>query len=419
MNLEKLFKALWFQVIVGIILGILVGYFFPTIGTKLEPLGQGFISLIKMLITPIIFGTLVVGIVGMGDLKKIGKIGIKSLIYFEVMTTFALIIGVIAAELIQPGKGLNAGVTKLNPLHIQSSNTTLTATSFILNIIPSTIFSGFVTGNILQVLLVSILFSIGLLKLKESGNIVLNLIDKVTKVFYEIVKIVTYFAPIGAFGAIGFTVGTYGIGTTEKLFSLIFTVYSTSIVFIIIGLGIIAKICGFNIFKLIIYIKNELILGLGTNSSEVVLPKIMKRLEEIGCDKSVVGFVIPTGYSFNLDGTCIYLTIATIFILQAFNIHMPIEQMLVIFSVLLITSKGAAAVSGGGFVVLSATLSIFNQIPIEALSLIFSVDLIISEARTITNIMGNTVGTIAMAKWENLLDKNKLKNELNRKNTNS
>jgi aerobic C4-dicarboxylate transport protein len=242
--------------------------------------------------------------------------------------------------------------------------------------------------------------------------VVLNLIDKVTNVFYEMIRIVTYLAPIGAFGAIGFTIGTYGIEITGKLFSLILTVYSTSILFIIIGLGIVAKICGFNIFKFIIYIKDEILLVLGTSSSEVVLPMIMKKLENIGCEKSVVGFVIPTGYSFNLDGTSIYLTIAIMFILQAFNIHMSLSQMLIMFGVLLLTSKGGAAVTGGGFIILSATISMFNQIPIEALTLMLGVDRILSESRSITNLIGNCVGTVVIAKWENLLDKNKLKKEL-------
>ncbi|MDR3223106.1 MAG: C4-dicarboxylate transporter DctA [Methanobrevibacter sp.] len=411
-NIGNFLKNLYIQVIIGIILGILVGYFYPKIGVGLEPLGKGFINLIKMLITPIIFGTLVTGIVGINDLKKVGRLGIKSLLYFEIMTTIALIIGLIVVEIIQPGQGIHINSSELSvPI---SSNNSINGADFLLHIIPNTVFSGFVDGDILQVLLVSILFSVGLLKLKESGKIVLNIIDKITNVFYEMVRIVTYLAPIGAFGAMGFTIGNHGIESLQNLLTLILSVYSTCGVFILIGLGIVAKISGFNIIKFLLYIKDEIILVLATSSSEVALPKIMKKLEKLGCEKSVVGFVIPTGYSFNLDGTCIYLIIASMFIFQAYNINISLYEKLLIFAILLLTSKGAAAVVGGGFIVLSATLSTFSQIPPEALTLILGVDRILSEVRATTNLIGNSVGTVVIAKWENLLDKKRFKEELSK-----
>jgi aerobic C4-dicarboxylate transport protein len=412
-KIPNFFKKLYIQVIIGMILGILIGHFYPKIGVSLEPLSKGFISLIKMLITPIIFGTLVTGIVGLKDLKKVGKLGIKSLIYFEIMSTIALIIGMVVGELVRPGNGIHFNLNELSS--VPTSSTKVNSVDFLLHIIPNTVFSGFVNGDILQVLLVSILFSVGLLKLKESGEIVLNLIDEITKVFYEMVRIVTYFAPIGAFGAMGFTIGSYGIETISNLFTLIVSVYSTCIVFVLIGLGMVAEMCGFNIVKLIRYIKDELLLVLATSSSEVVFPKIMKKMERIGCEKSVVGFVVPTGYGFNLDGTSIYLTMATLFIFQAFNIDMSLQDKLLILFILMITSKGAAAVTGGGFIILSATLSTFNQIPVEALALLLGVDRILSEVRAITNLVGNSVATIVIAKWENLLDNKKFHEELNKK----
>ncbi|MDR3291172.1 MAG: C4-dicarboxylate transporter DctA [Methanobrevibacter sp.] len=412
LKIPNFLKNLYVQVIIGMILGILVGYFYPNIGISLEPLGKGFINLIKMLITPIIFGTLVTGIVGVRDFKKIGKLGIKALVYFEIMSTIALLIGIIVAEVIQPGHGINFNFNVISPT--SNTNNSINGVDFLLHIIPNTVFSGFVNGDILQVLLVSILFSVGLIKLKESGEVVLNVIDKVTKVFYEMVRMVTYLAPIGAFGAMGFTIGNHGIEALQNLLTLILSVYSTCGVFVLIGLGIVAKISGFNIIKFLIYIKDEILLVLATSSSEVVLPKIMEKLEKLGCEKSVVGFVVPTGYSFNLDGTCIYLTIATMFIFQAFNINISLNDKLLIFLILLITSKGAAAVTGGGFIVLSATLSEFHQIPIESLTLILGVDRILSEVRAITNLIGNSVGTVVIAKWENLLDKERFEKELNK-----
>ncbi|MDR1819745.1 MAG: C4-dicarboxylate transporter DctA [Methanobrevibacter sp.] len=411
-KIPNFFKNLYIQVIIGMILGILVGNFYPKIGVSLEPLSKGFINLIKMLITPIIFGTLVTGIVGLNDLKKAGKLGIKALIYFEIMSTIALIIGMVVGELVRPGNGLDFNLNELSSVPTSSNN--INSVDFLLHIIPNTVFSGFVNGDILQVLLVSILFSVGLLKLKGSGNIVLNVIDKTTKVFYEIVRTVTYFAPIGAFGAMGFTIGSHGIEAISNLFTLVVSVYSTCIVFVLIGLGIVAKMCGFNIVKLIIYIKDEVLLVLATSSSEVALPNVMEKMERIGCEKSVVGFVVPTGYSFNLDGTSVYLTMATLFIFQAFNIDMSLQDKLLILFILMLTSKGAAAVTGGGFIVLSATLSTFNQIPIEALTLLLGVDRILSEVRAITNLIGNSVATIVIAKWENLLDKKKFNEELNK-----
>jgi len=409
-KIPNFFKKLYIQVIIGMILGILIGHFYPKIGVSLEPLSKGFISLIKMLITPIIFGTLVTGIVGLKDLKKVGKLGIKSLIYFEIMSTIALIIGMVVGELVRPGNGIHFNLNELSS--VPTSSTNVNRVDFLLHIIPNTVFSGFVNGDILQVLLVSILFSVGLLKLKESGEIV-KLIDEITKVFYEMVRIVTYFAPIGAFGAMGFTIGSYGIETISNLFTLIVSVYSTCIVFVLIGLGMVAKMCGFNIMKLVRYIQDELLLVFATGSSEVVLPKIMEKMERIGCEKSVVGFVVPTGYSFNLDGTSIYLTMATLFIFQAFNIDMSLQDKLLILFILMLTSKGAA-VTGGGFIILSATLSTFNQIPVEALALLLGVDRVLSEVRAITNLVGNSVATVVIAKWENLLNKKKFNGELNK-----
>jgi aerobic C4-dicarboxylate transport protein len=398
-------------VLTAIAIGILLGHFYPAIGEQMKPLGDGFVKLIKMLIAPIIFCTVVHGIAGMDDLKKVGRVGLKALIYFEAVTTLALIVGLIIVNLLQPGGGMNVDAHNLDTKSIQVYTTKAgqqSTVDFFLHVIPNTVVGAFAEGEILQVLFFAILFAFALFMLGERGKPVLSFIDIVSHTMFGIVGIVMRVAPIGAFGAMAFTIGKYGIGTLVSLAHLMAAFYATCLIFILVVLGSIAHFTGFSILKFIRYIKEELLIVLGTSSSESVLPRMISKLENLGCKESVVGLVIPTGYSFNLDGTCIYLTMAAIFLAQATNTELTLWHQLGIIAVLLLTSKGAAGVTGSGFIVLAATLSSVGTIPVASIALILGVDRFMSEARALTNLIGNGVATVVVAKWENALDEKRM-----------
>lgn len=404
---KKFYQVLYFQVLFAILVGVLLGYFYPQIGAKMKPLGDAFISLIKMIIAPIIFATVVVGIASMGDMKKVGRVGLKALIYFEVVSTIALILGLIVVNLYQPGAGINATPASLDAGAVASYTTaakSMSTVDFLLHIIPSTVVDAFAKGEILQVLLISILSGLSLSMLGEKGKPVVTLLELISKVLFGIVGMIMKVAPIGAFGAMAFTIGKYGIHTLLSLGKLMAGVYTTSFLFVFIVLGLIAKFNGFSIWKFIKYIKEEIFIVVGTSSSESVLPRMMDKMEKLGCSKSVVGLVIPTGYSFNLDGTSIYLSMAAIFIAQACNVPLTIMDQLTIVAVLLLTSKGAAAVTGGGFITLAATLASISTIPVAGLALLLGVDRFMSEARALTNLIGNGVATVVVSNWEKEFD---------------
>ena len=405
-------KSLYFQVLIAVIIAIIFGHFMPEQAIEMKPLGDGFIKLIKMVIGPVIFCTIVLGIVGMEDVGKIGKLGIKMLIYFEIMTSFALIIGYVVSHLIKPGAGMNIDISTLSAEGLEqyvkvahSQN----IVDFILNIIPATIFSAFVNGEILPILFIALIFGFALSALEGQCQTIISGIEQFSHILFKIVAMIMRLAPIGAFGAMSYTIGKYGIASLNQLGFLILSFYITCALFIFLVLGTITKICGINIWSLLKYIKEEIFLVLGTSSSESALPSIMKKLENLGCKKSIVGVVIPAGYSFNLDGTCIYFTMAIVFLSQALNIDLSFSQEMGIIFILLLTSKGAAGVTGSGFVTLAATLSVSNSIPLAALTLILGIDRFMSEARGITNLIGNTVATIAIAKWEKQLILKELK----------
>ena len=425
MTKKPLYKSLYFQVIVAIILGILVGHFSPSsteivngikqsvpgLGEQLKPLGDAFIKLIKMIIAPVIFCTVVSGIAGMESMKSVGKTGGIALLYFEIVSTFALIIGLIVINIAKPGEGMNIDPATLDTSGISKyveSGASQSTVDFLMHIIPNTVVGAFAEGEILQVLLFALLFGFALHKLGDAGKPVLKFIDQISHVFFNIVNMVMKLAPIGAFGAMAFTIGKYGIGSLAQLAQLIICFYVTCLLFICIVLGTIARFCGFNIFKMIRMIREELLIVLGTSSSESVLPRMLKKLEIAGCEKSVVGLVIPTGYSFNLDGTSIYLTMAAIFIAQATNTQLDLAHEITLLAVLLISSKGAAGVTGSGFIVMAATLSAVGHIPVAGLALILGIDRFMSEARALTNLVGNSLATIVVAKWVGQLDVERL-----------
>jgi aerobic C4-dicarboxylate transport protein len=405
----KIFKHLYLQVLVAVVAGVVVGYLDPEFAIKLKPLGDGFIKLIKMLIAPIIFATVVAGIAGMGDLKKIGRIGIKSLLYFEAVTTLALILGLLVVNFFQPGHGMNANPATLEANEISSYTAAakeMTLGEFFLHIIPQTFVGAFAEGEILQVLLIALLFGFGLSRLGEHARPVVELVNQMGRVFFGMVGLVTRLAPIGAFGAIGFTIGKYGITAILSLGKLMACVYLTSALFVFVVLGAIARAHGFSIWKIVSYIKEELLIVLGTSSSETALPGLMEKLHKLGCPRASVGIVVPAGYSFNLDGTCIYLTMSAIFIAQATNTTLSLGDQLGILGVLLVTSKGAAGVTGSGFVVLAATLAATGgKIPVMGIALILGVDRFMSECRALTNLVGNTVAMLVVATWEKELDR--------------
>ncbi|MEY2880885.1 MAG: hypothetical protein RLZZ15_3265 [Verrucomicrobiota bacterium] len=402
--------TLYLQVLAAIVLGILVGWLRPAWGVALQPLGDGFIKLIKMLIAPIIFSTVVAGIAGMGDLKRLGKVGLRALAYFSVLTTVALIIGMVVANVVQPGAGMHIDATKLDTKQVDTYITqgkSQSTVAFLLNIIPKTFVSAFVDGEILQVLLLALLFGFALARLGPAGQPVMDLLQRVAQVMFGIVWLVTRLAPIGAFGAMAYTIGKFGIGSLASLGQLLLTVYVTCGLFTVLVLGGVARAAGFRFWKLLRYIKDEIFIQLGTSSSEAAMPGLMAKLERIGCAKPVVGVVVPAGYSFNLDGTCIYLTCSALFLAQATDTVMPLGSQLGLLAVMLLTSKGAAGITGSGFIVLAATISTTGNIPPAALALIFGIDRFMSEIRGLTNLIGNAVGTLVIAKWDGAIDRTK------------
>ena len=415
MEKKPFYKILYVQVLFAIVCGVLLGIYLPGDAVAMKPLGDGFIKLIKMIIAPVIFCTVVSGIAGMQDVKKIGRVGGKALLYFEVVSTFALVIGLFVANLMQPGAGFNADPHTLDTKAIAQyteKTKSLTTTDFLLNIIPNTVFDAFTKGDILQVLLVAVLFGFALSLMGERGRPVTKLVDEVAHVFFGMVNIIMKAAPIGAFGAMAFTIGKYGIDSLLPLAKLMGSFYLTCGLFVFIVLGSIAKFCGFSITRFIAYIREELLVVLGTSSSESALPSLMRKLEKLGASKSVVGLVIPTGYSFNLDGTNIYMTMAALFVAQATNTDLTLTQQLTILGVAMLTSKGASGITGAGFITLAATLAVVPSIPVAGMALILGIDRFISECRALTNFVGNGVAAIVVAKWENELDHAQLTREL-------
>ncbi|WP_394366817.1 dicarboxylate/amino acid:cation symporter [Mesoterricola silvestris] len=404
--MQKLRHSLYLQVIIAVLVGAWLGYFRPEFAASMRPLGEGFIKLVKMLIAPIIFLTVVLGIAKMGDMKKVGRVGGKGLLYFEVLTTIALAIGLMIANFVRPGAGMNINPATLDAKAISAytHGPHLSTVDFIMNIIPKDVADAFAKGDILQILLFAMLFGSALAFVKDDGIPVMKFLDGLNKVFFRLVAMVMRLAPIGAFGAMAFTVGKYGLHSLVSLGKLIACFYATSLLFVILVLGSVMRYSGLNIFKFLRYIREEILIVLGTSSSESALPLMMEKMERLGCSKSVVGMVIPMGYSFNLDGTSIYLTLAALFIAQATNTHVTLTQQLYILAILLLTSKGAAAVTGGGFITLAATLSVVGNIPVAGLALLLGIDRFMSEARAITNLIGNGVASVAVSKWEGELD---------------
>jgi aerobic C4-dicarboxylate transport protein len=401
------YTILYVQVLIAIALGVAVGYFNPKLGIGFKPLGDGFIALIRMMIAPVIFCTIVHGIASMGDLKKVGRVGIKTLLYFEAVSTLALGIGLIVGGLVAPGRGFNIDPATLDPNAVATYVTRAKEegiVSHLLAIIPDSFFGALARGDLLQVLLVSILAGFSIAMMGETGKPVAAAIEKAAQVFFGIIRIVVRAAPVGAFGAMAFTIGSQGIAALVKLGELILTFYLTSALFVLVVLGAIAYLAGFSILRFIAYIKDELLIVLGTSSSETVLPHMMQKMEHLGASKSVVGLVIPTGYSFNLDGTNIYMTLAILFLAQATNTPLTIAQLLGILVIAMLTSKGASGVTGAGFVTLAATLSIVPDIPIQSLVLLIGIDKFMSECRALTNLIGNGVATVVISRWEGELD---------------
>jgi len=404
-------RHLYVQVLCAIAVGVALGRFYPDFAVSFKPLGDGFIKLIKMMIAPIIFCTVVTGIASMENLKKVGRVGGKALIYFEVVSTIALLIGLVIINVLQPGAGVHADPSKLDVGQIASYTTAAksqNAVEFVLNIIPATIVDAFAKGDILQVLLFAVLFGFALSIAGESGRAVARLIEQISHGLFIVVGFIMKLAPLGAFGAMAFVVAKFGLASLSNLAALMGTFYLTCLVFILGVLGLIAGLTGFSILRFIVFIKEELLIVLGTSSSETVLPRMMAKMERLGCSRSVVGLVIPTGYSFNLDGTSIYLTMAAIFIAQATDTPLTIWNQLTLLGVLMLTSKGAAGVTGSGFVTLAATLAAIPTVPVAGLTLILGIDRFMSEARALTNLIGNGVATVVIARWENELDRKRL-----------
>lgn len=412
---KPFYKVLYIQVLFAIIVGVLLGIFDPALGEKMKPLGDGFIKLIKMIIAPVIFCTVVAGIAGMQDMKKVGRVGGKALLYFEIVSTFALAIGLIVANLVKPGAGFNVDPATLDTHAIAqytAKTGSLSTVDFLMHIIPTTFVDAFAKGEILQVLLVALLFGFSLSMLGERGRPVAHLIEELSHAIFGVVNIIMKAAPIGAFGAMAFTIGKYGVKSLIPLASLVGSFYLTCALFVVIVLGTIAKFTGFSIFRFLSYIREELLIVLGTSSSESALPAIMRKLEKLGCPKSVVGLVVPTGYSFNLDGTNIYMTMAALFVAQATNTELTLTQELTILAVAMLTSKGASGITGAGFITLAATLAVVPTIPVAGMALILGIDKFMSECRALTNIIGNGVATIVVSKWEGELDQGRLTAEL-------
>lgn len=417
----KYLKSLYVQVIIGIILGIIAGWQFPGFNETAKLISETFINMIKMVIAPVIFFTIVAGIAGAGDMKKVGRVGLKAFIYFEIVTTIALIIGLVTANLVKPGVGVTVSnasdSSKEKVAQYVSEAQHMDWGKFFSHIVPHNVVEAFATGDILQVLFFSILFAVGLKMLGEKGHGLLHTFEKINQVLFNILKIVMKLSPIAAFGGMAFTIGKYGFATIFALGKLLLTFYLTGFLFIFVVLNLVCIYYKINLWKLLGYIKEELLIVLGASSSEAALPSIMQKLTAAGCEKEVVGLVVPTGYSFNLDGTTIYLSMATIFLAQAFNVDLSIGQQLTIIGILLLTSKGAAGVTGSGFIVLASTLTAMKVIPLEGLALLFGVDRFMSEGRAIVNIIGNTIATVVIAKSENEIDMEQYKMVVEKKTT--
>lgn len=416
----KFYKILYVQVIFAIGVGILLGHFYPAIGEQMRPLGEAFIKLVKMIIAPVIFITVTTGIGGMTNMKTVGRVTGKAMLYFLSFSTIALIIGLIVSNIVKPGAGMHVDPQtlldnkELVADYVQKAQDS-SLTAFFMNIIPDTLISPLVQGNILQVLFVAILFGIALASIGERGEPIVAFLNQLSEPVFKLVSMLMKAAPIGAFGAMAFTIGKYGIESVSSLALLVITFYMTSILFVVVVLGVVARYNGFSILKLMRYIKEELLLVLGTSSSEAALPTLMQKLERAGCDKSVVGLVVPTGYSFNLDGTNIYMTMAALFIAQACGIDLTIGQQILLLLVAMLSSKGAAGVTGAGFITLAATLSVVPTVPVEGMALILGVDRFMSECRALTNLAGNACATVVVARWENSLDTEALHATLDRK----
>ena len=418
MGVFRVFRLLYVQVLIGIALGIAVGALWPDIGVALKPLGDAFIKLIKMAIAPVIFCTIVAGVARMGDIKAFGRLGAKTLIYFEVVSTLALAIGLIVGRTFKPGEGFNIDPATLDPSiaadYADKAKHGEGLVDYLLHLIPETFFGAFADGALLQVLVIAIITGFACSRLGAFGDKVAGVLEDVSKVFFSIIQVVVRLAPIGAFGAMGFTIGKYGLAALIKLGALVATFYATSLLFVIVVLGLIALAAGFSIFKFLAYIREELLIVLGTSSSESVLPQMMEKMQRLGAGKTTTGLVIPTGYSFNLDGTNIYMTLATLFLAQATNVDLSLTQELSLLAVAMLTSKGASGVTGAGFITLAATLAVAPTIPIASLALLVGVDRFMSECRALTNLVGNGVATIVIARWEGDLDRETLARELER-----
>jgi aerobic C4-dicarboxylate transport protein len=402
------YTHLYVQVLAAILAGVLLGQFAPATGEALKPLGDAFIKLVKLVIAPVIFLTISTGIAGMRDLGAVGRVAAKALAYFLLLSTFALIVGLVVANVVRPGAGLNIDPASLDPAKVadyahQAHETTIAG--FLLAMIPETLLSALTQGNILQVLVVAILFGIALATAGQRGEPVLRVLDHLSVVVFRLVEIVMRFAPIGAFGAMAFTIGKYGLASLAHLGLLVATFYLTSLLFVVVVLGLVARLAGFSILRLVSYLRGELLLVLGTSSSESALPSLMEKLERAGCPKAIVGLVVPTGYSFNLDGTNIYMTLAALFIAQACNVELTLGQQLLLLGVAMLSSKGAAGITGAGFITLAATLSIVPTVPVAGMALILGVDRFMSECRSLTNFIGNAVATLVVARWEGMLDR--------------
>jgi aerobic C4-dicarboxylate transport protein len=413
---QKFYQILYVQVVVAIIIGVALGYYNPHLGEAMRPLGDGFIKLVKLIIAPVIFLTVSTGIAGMNDLKRVGRVAGKAFIYFICFSTIALIVGMLVSHVAQPGAGLHINPASLDTKSVEgyvAKAHDSTVTGFLMNVIPSSLVGPFVTGDILQVLFVAVLFGVSLAVVGERGKPVLDFLNALGAPLFKMVAILMRAAPIGAFGAMAFTIGAFGIKSVVNLAALVGTFYITSILFVVIVLGMVARYNGFNILKLVRYIRTELLLVLGTSSSEAALPTLMEKMEKAGCSKSVVGLVIPTGYSFNLDGTNIYMTMAALFIAQACDIHLSLGNQVLLLLVAMLSSKGAAGVTGSGFITLAATLSVVPSLPVAGMALILGVDRFMSECRALTNLVGNATATVVVARWEGQLDKEALDAALN------
>ncbi|WP_323146681.1 C4-dicarboxylate transporter DctA [Pseudomonas marginalis] len=408
MSKSRWYSQLYVQVLIGIVIGAAIGHFEPQFGAKLQPFADGFIKLIKMLLAPIIFGTVVGGIAKMGSIKEVGRIGVKALLYFEILSTIALVIGLIVVNVVKPGAGMNINATTLDASAIakysQAASEQGGTIDFFLNIIPSTFIGAFSNGVMLQVILISVLMGIALVQMGETSKPLINTIDLFLQGLFKIVAMVMRLAPIGAGAGMAFTIGKYGIGTLLSLGQLLVALYITTLIFIVVVLGTVARWSGMPLMQFLRYFKDEILITLGTCSTEAVLPRMMVKLEKLGCKKSVVGMVLPTGYAFNADGTCIYLTMAAIFIAQATNTPLTFMDQMILLGVFLLTSKGSAGVAGAGFITLAATLTTIHSIPLVGLVLLLGIDRFLNEARAVTNLIGNGIGTIAIAKWDNSFD---------------